>query len=471
MLASDAWSVTGSAHTAQSSAEKQVLVSPRRLPFTDARAQAFHGEHSHCPTDKEKRRLQPEGLADAAKLVVRFPLSQRHFHGLIRAMSEPTSWWSRFVVLVNSHGHIPRGKGWLSGVIAFWLACLCALGVLAFRFPEYLTTPELRRNYDVTTIRYVMFGCMLLAAGISLTNILLGRMRWLSFSAFAILVLTELGGGPFVPVADFPDHTPYLGLDWLLLDLLGSAILFVFIEKIFALRKEQPVFRPEWQTDLKHFAMNHLAVGAVFLATNHVMSRILAPAQSGTLRGWVHSLPYLVQLFLIIFTADLVQYWVHRALHEVPALWRFHAVHHSVRAMDWLAGSRQSFLELVTTRALVFVPVYLLGFTPDVLNAYVVIVGFQAVFNHANVSVRLGPLSYIIVTPNFHHWHHAQDREAIDRNYAAHFAFIDHMFGTAVYADRKWPDEYGVVGHYIPDGFFAQQIFPFSDEAKKHDPV
>ena len=84
-------------------------------------------------------------------------------------------------------------------------------------------------------------------------------------------------------------------------------------------------------------------------------------------------------------------------------------------------------------------PIFVLGFDKGVIDTYIVIVGFQAVFNHANVSVRLGPLRYLIVTPNFHHWHHSQDDEAIDKNYAAHFAFIDYLFGTAVKSDGKWP--------------------------------
>jgi len=129
--------------------------------------------------------------------------------------------------------------------------------------------------------------------------------------------------------------------------------------------------------------------------------------------------------------------------------------------MDWLAGSRQHVVELLITRTLVLAPIFVLGFDKSVIDTYIVIVGFQAVFNHANVSVRLGPLRYLIVTPNFHHWHHSQDDEAIDRNYAAHFAFIDHLFGTAVQSDRKWPDRYGVQGDYVPDGFLKQLAFPF----------
>jgi len=102
-----------------------------------------------------------------------------------------------------------------------------------------------------------------------------------------------------------------------------------------------------------------------------------------------------------------------------------------------------------------------LGFSKEVIDAYIVVVGFQAVFNHCNVSVRLGPLRYLVVTPNFHHWHHSQDDEAIDKNYAAHYAFLDHIFGTAVRSTKRFPEKYGVVGDYMPDGFVSQQLFPF----------
>jgi sterol desaturase/sphingolipid hydroxylase (fatty acid hydroxylase superfamily) len=106
-------------------------------------------------------------------------------------------------------------------------------------------------------------------------------------------------------------------------------------------------------------------------------------------------------------------------------------------------------------------PIFVLGFSKEVIDTYIVIVGFQAVFNHANVSVRLGPLRYVIVTPNFHHWHHSADDEGIDRNYAAHFAS-----STTCSAPRTRPtavaDRYGVVGDYVPNGFFKQLAFPFT---------
>ena len=363
--------------------------------------------------------------------------------------------------LSSSHGELRAGKGMVSGVIAICLAVLCFLGVLAFHWPEYLTTPQLRKAYDVEAIRLLMFWSLVLSGGIALFNIAFGRVRWLSAGAFALIGLTLALGGHKVPVNDFADGTPYIGLDWFILDLLGSALLFVFIEKLFALRREQPVFRAEWQTDFHHFIVNHMVVGFVLLATNLLVHRLFGWAASDGVRGWVQGLNFWAALFLIILVADLVQYWTHRAYHEVPLLWRLHAVHHSVKSMDWMAGSRQHIVELIITRTLVLAPIYVLGFSKEVIDAYIVIVGFQAVFNHANVSVRLGPLRYLIVTPNFHHWHHSQDDEAIDKNYAAHFAFLDHLFGTAVQSDRAWPERYGVQGDYVPDGFFKQLAFPF----------
>jgi len=364
--------------------------------------------------------------------------------------------------LSESHGALRPGKGMISGVIALGLAILCFLGVLAFHWPEYLTTPQLRQSYNVDVMRQLLFWSLVLSGALSLYNIVSGRARWLALAAFVLIGLALALGGHKVPVdSNFPDNTPYIGLDWFILDLLGSTLIFVFIEKLFALRKDQPVFRPEWQTDFHHFIVNHMVVGFVLLATNLLVHKLFGWAAKDGIRFWVQGLNFWLALFLIVLVADLVQYWTHRAYHEVPLLWRLHAVHHSVKSMDWLAGSRQHILELIITRTLVLAPIYVLGFSKEVIDAYIIIVGFQAVFNHANVSVRLGPLRYVIVTPNFHHWHHSQDDVAIDRNYAAHFAFLDYLFGTAVKSDREWPEHYGVAGDYVPNGFFRQLAFPF----------
>jgi len=371
------------------------------------------------------------------------------------------------VSLLERSGHMKFGQGMIATVIALLLGLLCVLGVLAFHFPQYLTTPELRQQYSVDVLRQALFVALLVAGGLSLANLIIGNRRNLNLVAFLFVVVAVALGGSRVPVGNFPDHTPYIGLDWFILDLLGSTLLFVAIEKLFPLYRGQAVFRPEWQTDLKHFTVNHFLVGLILLTVNFLLNHAFGWLVSSDFQQTVRAIPVLPQLLLCILVADLAQYWTHRAYHEVPYLWKFHSVHHSAKTMDWLAGSRQHMLELIFTRICVVGPLFVLGFSEGVMNAYIIIVGFQAVFNHANVHLPWGPLKYIIVTPDFHHWHHSQDDEAIDRNYAAHYAFLDYIFGTAVKVPKHkpFPERYGVVGDYMPDGFVNQQMFPFRARA------
>lgn len=94
----------------------------------------------------------------------------------------------------KSHGALQPGRGYVTGVIALSLAILCFLGVLAFHFPEYLTTPQLRKSYDVETLRKVLFAAMVIAGGLSLVNILFNRSRWLSSFAFLLVALSGAAG-------------------------------------------------------------------------------------------------------------------------------------------------------------------------------------------------------------------------------------------------------------------------------------
>lgn len=384
----------------------------------------------------------PPGAADT-------PPARRRLVGLLKLMA--------------THGSLRRGRGLFSGVLALGLAVASLLGVLAFHFPEYLTTPELRRRYDVELLRELIRAGLWTAGGLSVVSLLRTRMPSLPATAFALVAISVALGGHRVEVGDFPEGTPYIGLDWFVLDLLGSALLFVFLEKLLPLRPEQPVFRPQWQLDLQYFALTHLGVGALMLAV-HGLAQPVAAAASAWLGPWgaaVAGLPMWAALPLAMLAADLVQYAVHRACHEVPWLWRFHAVHHSVEHMDWLAGSRLHLLEVVFTRGVVLGALLGLGFSRGVIDLYIVVAGLQAVFIHANVDVRLGPLRHVIVTPNFHHWHHGQDREAIDRHYAVHFAFIDRLLGTAVASDSAWPKRYGLRDESLPDGLWRQLLAPF----------
>jgi lathosterol oxidase len=243
--------------------------------------------------------------------------------------------------------------------------------------------------------------------------------------------------------------------------VLVLALVFVPVERLFARLPAQPILRAGWQTDLAHFAVSHLLVQVTVLFTLAPAAIFFAWAAHPGFQQAVQGQPLALQFLEIVVVADLAEYVVHRAFHRVPWLWRFHAIHHSARAMDWLASARLHLVDIVITRGLSFIPLYVLGFSPPAIYAYLLFVSFHAVFIHANVRWRLRLLERLVVTPRFHHWHHAAAPEAVDKNFAIHVPLIDRLFGTAYFPDGRWPEAYGLAGPPIPDGWFRQLVAPF----------
>ena len=352
------------------------------------------------------------------------------------------------------------GSGWISGAIAAVLGPMSFGAVLCLRFPQYLTSPHLREVYPMGLMRGLIHVCLVASFVLGAVSVTLRRSKWLGGTGIAFAVCGALLGGSEA-AADGPiGASTYVGLDWFLLDLFMLAILFVPIEKVFA-RLDQPVFRPGWTTDLAHFLVSHVLVQFLMLLTMTPAALLFRFAVDSPLQRAAAAQPAWLQFAEIVVLADLAEYTIHRLFHAVPFLWRFHAVHHSSRTMDWLAGSRLHLVDVVVTRALAFVPLYVLGFSRPAVYAYLVFVGFHAVFLHANVRFRFGWLAQVIGTPRFHHWHHSPAPEALDRNFAIHLPWIDRIFGTLHLPGEEWPDAYGLEGNPVPEDYVKQLGWPF----------
>jgi len=352
------------------------------------------------------------------------------------------------------------GQGRISGVLSVALGGLSLLAVLCFRYPELLTTPDLRAAYPVELLRGVLFAALLIALAASVLSVVLSRDSRLGLSGLALTGAAIGLGGAWVESEAPVGQTHYLGVDWFVLDLLLLALVFVPLERFFALHREQRILRGGFRTDLAHFGVSHLLVQVVVLLSLTPAALFFGWAVAPGLQRAVAAQPLAVQFLEAVFVADLFQYAIHRAFHSVPWLWRFHAIHHSSREMDWLAGSRLHLVDIVVTRGVSFLPLYLLGFAEPALLAYVVMVSFQAVLIHANVRWRFGPLRWLFVTPEFHHWHHSAEPEAVDKNFAVHLPAIDRVFGTAHLPDR-WPAAYGIEGDPVPPTWSEQLVYPF----------
>jgi lathosterol oxidase len=351
------------------------------------------------------------------------------------------------------------GTGWTSGVASVFFGALAVLGVLAFWFPGALTSGEFRRLYPIPLLRGLLEGAIGLGFGLGTLSVLLRRRKMLGTTGIALALAATLAGGGNVPIQSDFDQPFTLGVDWFVLNLLLLALVFVPLERAFARLPEQTTFRFGWTTDGAHLMVSHLAVQVLTFLTLLPATSLARVWQPAALQTAIRGQPIALQLLEIVLVADLTQYWVHRAFHSVPWLWRVHAVHHSSRKLDWLAGSRLHVVDVVVTRSLVMVPVFLLGFAQSALYAYLVFVSFHAVFIHANVRFRAGLLDRVIATPRAHHWHHAV--APIDKNFAVHLPVLDRLFGTQHLPGDTWPAAYGIAGDPVPEGWLAQLAHPF----------
>lgn len=350
------------------------------------------------------------------------------------------------------------GSGWISGAASVFLGLLACGGVLAFRFPAALSSPSFRAVYPLPALRAALVTTIGLAFLLGALSVMLRRRKVLGLSGIGAALVATLGGGGSVPIRSDFESRLTVGLDWFLLNLLLLALVFVPIERAFPRRPEQKTFRPGWTTDGMHFLVSHLAVEVLTFLTLLPATSLARVWQPESLRTAITAQPAALQFVEIVVVADLAQYWIHRAFHRVPLLWRFHAVHHSSRSLDWLAGSRLHVVDIVATRGVVLVPIFLLGFASAALYAYLVFVSFHAVFIHANVRFRFGWLDRVIATPRVHHWHHAMSPP--DVNFAVHLPVIDRLFGTQHLPGERWPEEYGIP-EAMAESWWAQLVRPF----------
>jgi sterol desaturase/sphingolipid hydroxylase (fatty acid hydroxylase superfamily) len=351
------------------------------------------------------------------------------------------------------------GSGWISGVGGLIISLLTLGIVISMHYPHLLGTPEIRGIINADITRLILQ--LLLIAGflLSIVSMVLREKKILGLTAMTVILLSVVIASAEKSVIGSA-HKFYFAFDWFVLNLLFTGFLFLPLERLFY-RVPQASFRSEWREDLFYFFISSIMVQSLTYLSLAPSTAITSYIGEVGFRAMIGAQPLWLQILEIMFLTDLVQYWVHRAFHRIPVLWRFHAVHHSARKLDWLAGSRMHLLEIICLRALTVIPMFTLGYSQLAIQIYLVVVYVYSTYIHANVRFDIEWLKPFIVTPRFHHWHHGEEQEAIDVNFAIHFPLFDRLFGTYHMPKGRWPEGYGVGGHPVPSGFLAQFIYPF----------
>ena len=361
------------------------------------------------------------------------------------------------------------GEGKISGYVSIFLATLSFLAVFCFKFPELLTSPEFREVYKGEDMAMLLAAVIVASFFFAVLSFLLSKKKTYTVIALLITISTVFMGGFNVEARAVAHSKWYLGLDWLLLDLLLMAIIFVPIEMVWPKKKDQDRFHDEWRTDLVYFEISHLFIQFFGILIHAPALLIFGKVGLDGVHTWIQSLPFVIELFFAFFITDFCQYWTHRFFHSHVYLWRFHSIHHSTQNMDWLAGSRTHFVDICVTRSAAFLPLYVFGFSPIVFNIYILFMAVHAVLIHANTRINFGFLKYIFTTPQYHHWHHCEDPKYYGHNFATIFPFIDKLFGTYYLPGNVWPEGTGVHEGNYPKGYVKQFVHPFAKNPFNND--
>lgn len=353
------------------------------------------------------------------------------------------------------------GTGWWSGVLSAFFGVLAFGAVICLHFPQLLSSPELRPYYPMPLIRLLIQAVIGGAIFFGVLSAMLRRKKILALTGMLFALGATLLGGASVPINEDLHNGPAIGLDWFLLDMLLMTLIFSPIEVLWPAYPKQNVFRSEWLTDIVYFLSTHLPIQIttfLILLPATQLSSILNIPSAVTAVG---HLPWLVQFFLAIVVADLAEYAIHRCFHTVPFMWRFHAIHHSSESLDWIAGSRSHIVDDIAVRGFILIPMMLV-FPHNMLVAYLFFVNFHATWTHCNFGPTIKWLEPYLIQPRYHHWHHTSQTEAIDKNFAIHFPWIDRIFGTHYLPKDKWPDTYGLHNEKMPAGFWRQTFYPLT---------
>ncbi len=235
-------------------------------------------------------------------------------------------------------------------------------------------------------------------------------------------------------------------------------------ERLSPARPSQPTLRKSLPWDIVYLVFNGHFLGAGLAVS---FAYMLAPVLDGSGvsalldRSWISGWPLAAQAAAAVIGLDFIQWNVHRLLHAVPALWRFHQVHHSVvdGEMGWIVSFRFHWMEAVIYKTAQYVPLALLGFSGEALMIHAVLGTLVGHLNHANLDWGHGPWRFVLNSPRMHIWHHDFNASPT-RNFGIIFSSWDWMFGTAILPDHP-PARLGFPGvETLPPDFLRRSLWP-----------
>ncbi len=212
------------------------------------------------------------------------------------------------------------------------------------------------------------------------------------------------------------------------------------LERLLPAQRGRRLFHVGLAHDLVWFLYEPLLHALVLGTYIAMLQKLWARYLSAFTYGGFAEAPLALRLAAAILLLDLCYWGQHVLNHKVPLFWRFHAVHHSQRQLNFFTDFRYHVLEYVVRQTFLVVPFLVLRVDPPVIVAVAVLREWYSRFYHGNIRTNLGPLKYVLVTPQSHRIHHSLDPRHRDMNFGAVFSIWDFLFGRQYKGFDEYPD-------------------------------
>ena len=252
--------------------------------------------------------------------------------------------------------------------------------------------------------------------------------------------------------------------------LIGVSLFSFLIERLQPWRKEQKILRKGIGQDIFWLIFNGHYLGLILAIVTGKFILILN--QFLYEGGWpvpetialMQGTPLWLQFIVFFIIKDFVEWNIHRLLHNVPWLWEFHKLHHSIEELDWIGNFRFHWSEVIVYKTLSYLPLVILGVDGTIILIIAVIGTLMQDLNHANIRVDWGSFKYIFNSPKMHVWHHDVELHGKGgQNFAIVLSVWDWLFGTVYWPkDKEQPDKIGFRGmEGYPKNTVGRLVYPF----------
>jgi len=250
-----------------------------------------------------------------------------------------------------------------------------------------------------------------------------------------------------------------------------ALVLTLALERLMPARPQQRTLSLSFAQDLVWFFYEGILHALIIASYVSLLRQDYEKYFSGLTITYVNQFPGWMKFLFALLLLDFLYWLQHYLNHKVPLFWVFHQIHHSQKELNFFTDFRYHVLEYIVRQTCLVIPFLILEVNPPKIVAFAIFQTWYTRFYHGNIRTNLGPLRYILVTPQSHRIHHSLEKRHSETNFGSLFCIWDFLFRVQYAGFDEYP-ETGINDHDFPDEkservtdlFFTplrQMLYPF----------